>query len=107
MKRFGQIIKLKPERIEEYVELHASVWPDVTKAIEKSNIKNYSIYLKDEILFAYLEYVGNNFEADMEEMAANPIIQKWWDVCKPCMLPIETRQEGEWWANMEEVFHQD
>lgn len=107
MKRFGQIIKLRPERIKEYTELHASVWPDVAEAITKSNIQNYSIYLKEETLFAYLEYVGDDFEADMKEMADNPIIQKWWGVCKPCMLPIETREEGEWWANMEEIFHQD
>ena len=107
MRRYGQIINLKPDRIDEYKRLHAEVWTDVSKAIAKSNIKNYSIYLKDEILFAYFEYHGNQFEKDMAEMAANTIIQKWWDVCKPCMLPVESRQEGEWWANMEEIFHQD
>ncbi len=107
MQRFGQIIKLKPDRIGEYVELHAAVWPAVAKAITKSNIKNYSIYLKDETLFAYFEYVGSDFDADMAEMAADPVIQKWWDVCKPCMLPVENREEGEWWADMEEIFHQD
>jgi L-rhamnose mutarotase len=107
MKRFGQVIKLKKERIDEYKKLHAQTWTEVLKAISKSNIKNYSIYLKDETLFAYFEYHGNQFEKDMKEMAAKPTIQKWWDACKPCMLPIETREEGEWWANMEEIFHHD
>ncbi len=107
MHRYGQIINLKPEKVEEYKKLHAEVWKDVTKAIAKSNIKNYSIYLKDDILFAYFEYHGTQFEKDMAEMAVNPIVKKWWDVCKQCMLPIETRQEGEWWADMEEIFHQD
>lgn len=107
MKRYGMMIKLKPDKIEEYMELHAAVWSEVAMAISNSNIKDYSIYLKDETLFSYFEYIGNSYEADMEEMAANPIIQKWWDVCKPCMIPIETREEGEWWANMEEIFHQD
>jgi L-rhamnose mutarotase len=107
MKRFGQIINLKKDSIEEYKQLHTEVWADVTKAIAKSNIKNYSIYLKDETLFAYFEYHGTQFEKDMEKMASKPIIEKWWDVCKPCMLPIAKREEGEWWANMEEIFHQD
>jgi len=107
MQRYGQIIKLKPERVEEYKKLHAEVWEGVTTAIAKSNIKNYSIYLKDEILFAYFEYHGSQFEKDMAEMADNPVIQKWWGVCKPCMIPVENREEGEWWANMEEIFHQD
>jgi len=43
----------------------------------------------------------------MSKMAADPTTQKWWDVCKPCQQPLKTREEGEWWANMEEVFHQD
>ena len=107
MERYGMIIKLKPHRIEEYKELHAAVWPEVAKAISNSNIRNYSIYLKDETLFSYFEYIGSNFDADMSKMATDPTTQKWWDVCKPCMLPIETRQEGEGCANMEEVFHQD
>lgn len=107
MKRYGQIIRLKPDRVEEYKELHAAVWPDVLNKITACKIHNYSIYLKDTTLFSYFEYIGEDFDADMARMAADPGIQKWWDVCKPCMLPIETREEGEWWANMEEVFHQE
>ncbi len=107
MKRYGMVIKLKPDRIEEYRKLHADAWPDVLKAISKGNIQNYSIFLKDDLLFSYFEYIGSNYVKDMEIIAADPATQKWWDVCKPCMIPIETRDEGEWWANMEEIFHQD
>ena len=107
MKRYGMVIGVNPEKIEEYKKLHAAVWPDVLKIITECNIRNYSIYLKDNTLFSYFEYIGNDFNADMEKMAADPITQKWWDVCKPCQEPLETRDEGEWWANMEEVFHHD
>jgi len=107
MKRYGMVIKVRNEKIEEYKRLHAAVWPDVLKKITECNIRNYSIYLKDDTLFSYFEYVGNDFEADMAIMAADPTTQKWWDVCKPCQQPLVSRNEGEWWANMEEVFHQD
>jgi L-rhamnose mutarotase len=40
-------------------------------------------------------------------MAADPRTQEWWAVCMPMQAPLETRKEGEWWAGMEEVFHQD
>jgi len=43
----------------------------------------------------------------MAKMAADPMTQKWWDICMPMQEPLETRKEGEWWAEMEEVFHQD
>lgn len=107
MKRYGQMIKVKSERLEEYKELHRNAWPDVLKMITACNIKNYSIYYKDGYLFSYYEYVGDDYEADMKKMADDPLTQKWWDVCKPCQTPLETRAEGEWWADMEEVFHLD
>jgi len=107
MKRYGMVIKVKQEKADEYKKLHASVWPDVLRIIKDCNIKNYSIFLKDDYLFSYFEYTGSDFELDMQKMAADPMTQKWWDVCKPCQVPLETCNEGEWWANMEEVFHQD
>ena len=107
MKRFGQIIGVKPENFEEYKAYHAAVWPEVLKMITACNIRNYSIYHKDGLLFAYFEYVGNDFAADMAKMAADPETQRWWAVCEPCQQPLDTRAEGEWWASMEEVFHQD
>jgi len=107
MKRHGSAIKVQPKKLEEYKKLHANVWPEVLAQIENSNIRNYSIYYKDGWLFSYFEYIGNDFAGDMAKMAEDPITQKWWDVCKPCQRPLETRQEGEWWADMEEVFHVD
>ena len=107
MQRYGMVIGVNQKKIEEYKKLHAAVWSDVLKMITECNIRNYSIYLKDNTLFSYFEYVGTDFNADMAKMAADPTTQKWWDACKPCQKPLESRQEGEWWANMEEVFHLD
>lgn len=107
MKRYGQIIGVKSEHFEKYREYHAAVWPDVLKKITECNIRNYSIFHKDGLLFAYFEYVGENFEADMAKMAADPVTQEWWKVMMPMQQPLENRKEGEWWANMDEVFHWD
>lgn len=105
MKRYGSLIKLRPEKLEEYKTLHAAAWPAVLEQIRKSNIRNYSIFYKDGILFSYFEYIGSDYQKDMDLMAADPITQQWWDICKPCQEPIETRAEGEWWASMEQVFY--
>ena len=108
--RYGSVIGLKPEKIEEYKRLHADVWPDVLKMIKQCNISNYSIYFGElendkYYLFSYFEYTGDDFDADMAKMAADPTTQKWWTFCEPCQSPIPTRKDGEWWAVMEEVFH--
>jgi L-rhamnose mutarotase len=105
--RYGQVIGLKPEAYATYVEYHAKVWPGVLKTIHECGIRNYSIFYKDNTLFAYFEYVGDNFDADMAKMAADPTTQQWWEIMKPMQQPMPTRAEGEWWAEMKEVFHVD
>ena len=110
MRRYGMVIGLNAEKIEEYKQLHAAVWPDVLERIAACNIRNYSIYLRqlpdgNHYLFSYFEYVGEDFEADMAKMAADETTQKWWELCEPCQQPLPSRAEGEWWASMEEVFH--
>ena len=107
MRRFGQLIRIKPDKLAEYKEYHAKVWPGVLDMIRQCNIRNYSIFHKDDYLFAYFEYYGDDFAADMAKMAADPVTQQWWDITMPMQDPIPTRQEGEWWANMDEVFHTD
>lgn len=107
MKRFGQVIGVKPEHFESYKKYHAAVWPGILEMIKKCNIRNYSIFHKDGMLYSYMEYTGNNFEADMAKMAADPKTQEWWAIMEPMQSPIATRKPGEWWAEMEEVFHLD
>ena len=112
MVRYGSVIRLNSAKIAEYKQLHVAVWPDVLKMIGECNIRNYSIYLHEmddgeHYLFSYFEYHGGDFAADMAKMAADPTTQRWWSFCKPCQVPVMHRQEGEWWAMMEEVFHTD
>jgi L-rhamnose mutarotase len=112
MQRYGSVVALKPDRVEEYKQLHADVWPEVLAMIRQCNIQNYSIYLRTlpdgrPYLFSYFEYTGEDFEADAAKMAADPATQRWWAVCKPCQEPLPDREEGEWWAAMTEVFHMD
>ena len=105
MRRFGQTIRLRPEKADEYIQYHNVVWPGVLEMIKGCNISNYSIFIKDNVLFAYFEYTGNDFESDMQKMAAHEETQRWWDVVKPLMEPVKTRKPGEFWADMEEIFH--
>ena len=105
MKRHGSSIRLKPEKTEEYKKLHTAVWPAVLKTIYDCNIRNYSIFYREGWLFSYFEYIGNDYEADMKKIAADPVTQQWWKLCKPCQQPLGSCQKGEWWAEMEEVFH--
>ncbi len=107
IKRVGSVIRIAPDKLDEYKRLHANVWPEVNAMITKCNIHNYSIYYKDGYLFSYFEYTGDDFAADMKKMADDPITNKWWKLTDPLQTPLDTRKEGEWWAEMEEVYHLD
>ena len=107
VKRYGWVIKVKPEKLEYYKELHTNPWPEVNAMLKECNIQNYSIYFRDGLLFSYLEYTGTDFKADMAKMAADPMTQKWWKETDPCQEPVDSAEEGVWWADMEEVYHLD
>ncbi|NWJ52210.1 MAG: L-rhamnose mutarotase [Bacteroidetes bacterium] len=107
MKRFGQIIGVKPEHLERYKAYHAAVWPEILSMITACNITNYSIFHKDGLLFAYFEYIGDDFSGDMAKMAADPKTREWWDIMEPMQEPVANRAAGEWWSNLDEVFHLD
>jgi L-rhamnose mutarotase len=107
MQRFGTTIRLRPEAEVEYKRYHRAVWPEVLRTIRDCNIRNYSIYLDKCVLFAYFEYVGQDFAADMAKMAADPKTQEWWTIMNPMQDPAPDRKEGDWWTTMEEVFHTD
>src|SRR5260370_16881018 len=90
MKRYGSVIKVKPDAIEEYKKYHTAVWPEVLAMIRSCNIRNYSIYLKDNLLFGYFEYHGTDYAADMAKMAADPKSQAWLTISMPIQNPFET-----------------
>jgi L-rhamnose mutarotase len=105
--RYGTVIRVLPEKLEEYKALHAKPWPGVNRKLKEVNIRNYSIYYRDGYLFSYFEYTGSDFEADMELMARDSLTREWWKLTDPCQQPVESAEEGVWWAPMEELYHLD
>jgi L-rhamnose mutarotase len=105
VQRHASVIKLRPEHEAEYRRLHADVWPGVLEQIRRSGIVNYSIFLRDGLLFSYYEYVGDNHAADLAAMASDPETRRWWELTDPCQQPVDTAGAGQRWAPMTEVFH--
>ncbi len=109
MKRIGRVIGLNAADIPEYKRLHAAVWPEILALLRRAGMRNYSIFLKEpeNLLFAYLEYDGTDLEKENLLIAASADMKRWWDLTDPMQRPFETRKPGEWWADMDEVFHTD
>jgi L-rhamnose mutarotase len=109
-RRLGSVIGIPKKSILAYTQLHAAPWPGVIAAIEKANIRNYSIYIgqikPDEYyLFSYFEYVGTDFDKDMAEIDKDPTSIEWWKYTDPLQKPLSIAKPGEQWHSMDEVFH--
>jgi L-rhamnose mutarotase len=79
----------------------------VLGTIEACHIRNYSIFLHDDLLIAYFEYTGSDYEADMRRMAADPETQRWWSIMDPMQELLEGVPAGRRWLHVPEVFHID
>ena len=110
--RYAWVTGLKPEKAEYYRQLHANPWPSVNRKIKACHIRNFSIHEREIdgklYLFAYLEYSGKDFDADMKKMAADPETQRWWKETDPCQLPLpDAAAKAKIWADTKEVYHLD
>jgi L-rhamnose mutarotase len=106
-RRIAAVINLHPEHEVEYRPLHRNVWPGVLATLRRVGVRNYSIFLRDGLLFSYLEYTGDDWAAAQAEIAADPDTQRWWQLTDPTQQPLPSAAEGEWWAPADEVFHLD
>ena len=104
--RQALVVGVRPEKREEYLRLHRSVWPGVEQKLTECNVHNYSIFVFGDVLFAYYEYTGDDHDADMRRIAADPVSQEWWTHTDPCQVRIgEERDPGALWQPIDEVWY--
>ncbi|MEY3895822.1 MAG: hypothetical protein RLZZ214_1342 [Verrucomicrobiota bacterium] len=112
VQRHAWVTGLKPQKAEYYRKLHANPWPSVNATLKECNIRNFSIYEREitgkTYLFAYLEYTGNNFAADMKKMSDDPETRRWWKETDPCQAPLpDALKAGKTWSDTKELYHLD
>jgi len=78
MRRYGMIIRLRPEAEAAYRQHHQAVWPAVLHTITACNIRNYTIFLRNGCLFGYYEYIGDDREQFPNQLYIHP------DECIDC-----------------------
>lgn len=110
IQRHAWVTGLKPEKAEHYRKLHADPWPSVSATLKRCNIQNFSIHEREiagkTYLFAYLEYTGKDFAADMKKMGDDPETQRWWKETDPCQAPLpDALKAGKIWSNTKELYH--
>jgi L-rhamnose mutarotase len=106
MQRICFLLKVKPDRLAEYKERHAAVWPDMLQALRETGWTNYSLFLRDDgLLVGYLE--TPDFQAALQGMAAREVNARWQREMGPFFEALEGRRPDEGMLPLEEVFHLD
>jgi L-rhamnose mutarotase len=108
--RIAWVTGLKPEKAAYYEQLHANPMPGVNEMMTACNLQNVSVHKAEidgkQYLFFYCEYTGDDFDADMAKMAADPATQRWWKETDPCQEPLpDAAAQGKIWSDTKEVYY--
>ncbi|QBI54838.1 L-rhamnose mutarotase [Streptomonospora litoralis] len=105
MQRVCFLLKVKPDRLEEYRRRHAEVWPEMRAALSDAGWRNYSIFCREDgLLVGYLE--TEDFAAAQAAMAATDVNARWQAEMAPFFEGLDGRPD-EGMVPLTEVFHLD
>jgi L-rhamnose mutarotase len=90
--------------LEEYVDRHRNVWPDMQAALRDSGWHNYSLFLRDDgLLVGYVE--SEDLEAAQKAMAATEVNTRWQAQMTEFFTGIDGRPPDESFLLLPEIFH--
>ena len=75
--RAGFVLRVKPERVDEYLRAHRDVWPEMLEALKAAGIRNYSIFRDENRMFGTFE--ADDLEQTAAHLAAQPVSARWQD----------------------------
>ena len=102
MERLGFVMRLRPGAEAEYRRRHAEVWPEMLEELKAAGARNYSIFLRGDDLFGYLEVEElARFQRDMATSAVNA---RWQAEMAHLIDPLIDPATG-FHQRLKEVFH--
>ena len=100
--RAGFVLRVRPERVQEYVEAHAAVWPEMLEALRGAGIRNYTIFREGNLMFGYFE--ADDLEHAGAFLAAQEVNRRWQDTMAGL---LEERVPDAGPPPLEEIFRLD
>ena len=103
MNRYCFCLQVKPDRLDEYVERHRDVWPDLQAALRDSGWHNYSLFLRDDgLLIGYVE--TPDLDAARAGMDATDVNARWQAEMAPFFEDLDLPPD-QGFLQLREVFH--
>ncbi|MGQ7787249.1 L-rhamnose mutarotase [Nesterenkonia sp. PF2B19] len=104
MRRVCFQLQVRPDRIEEYTERHAAVWPEMLRALKRSGWHNYSLFLREDgLLIGYVEV--ESLEAAQAAMEAEEVNARWQAEMSEFFVELDGARPDTGFLELREVFH--
>lgn len=104
MERVCFLLKVRPDRLEEYRRRHESVWEEMRQALSRTGWRNYTLFLREDgLLVGYLE--TPDFRNALSGMAKEEVNARWQAEMAPFFEALDGRRPDEGMQRLEEVFH--
>jgi L-rhamnose mutarotase len=105
MERIGFAMRLLAGAEQEYRRRHAAVWPEMLAELRAAGARNYSIFLRGDDLFGYLEV--EDFERFRAHMNASEVNARWQAEMGSGLIDPLTDPATGFHRRLDEVFHLD
>jgi L-rhamnose mutarotase len=106
MQRVCFLLRVRPEKLDEYRLRHAQVWPEMLDALRQTGWHNYSLFLRpDGLLVGYLE--TDDFLKARAAMKNQPVNARWQAEMAPLFEPLECGAADDAMSPLDEIFHLD
>ena len=103
MPRYCFQLRVKPDRLAEYRERHAAVWPEMLRALAETGWHNYSLFLRpDGLLIGYVE--SPDLAAAQAAMDTTDVNHRWQAEMAEFFEELDVPPD-QGFVLLEEVFH--
>ena len=104
MQRIAFLIRVRPEKLPEYLQLHNPIWPELAAELKAAGIRNYSLWLKpDGTEFGYMEC--DDWKATCDYLAVSPVHTRWQELMKDFLIsPTDAALGGQPVEMLEQSF---
>lgn len=104
MDRVCFLLRVRPDRLEEYKERHQTVWPEMLTALRETGWHNYSLFLQpDGLLVGYFE--TPDLPRALDGMAQREVNSRWQREMAPFFLNLGNARPDQGFVRLEEIFH--
>jgi L-rhamnose mutarotase len=93
------VLRVRPDKLDEYVAAHRSVWPEMLDALRGAGIRNYTIFRHGNEVFGYFE--AGDLDAAADHLARQQVVTRWQDAMSEL---LEERVPDSGPPPLEEIF---